>query len=90
MREARKLNGEQLELFEPGEVQTFKASVNPMIAAYGEGPEGAKCRTCKHFGYKQYANRYYKCGLRGKDGARTDHNFYWPACRKYEIAREAK
>jgi hypothetical protein len=76
-----------MELFGTGEVQTFKSITNPMIAAYGEGPEGAKCRTCAHFTCKEYANRYYKCKLRGTDGKRTDHNYYWPACGKYELSK---
>lgn len=79
-----------MELFGANEVRSYESTPNPMITAYGEGPEGARCRTCAHLVCKEYAKRYYKCKLRGTDGVRTDHNYYWPACSKYEIARGTK
>lgn len=75
---------EQMELFTNREVSIGRNESNPMIAAYGTGPEGTKCRDCTHFGYKQFAKKYYKCELRGTIGASTDHNYYFTACGKYE------
>jgi hypothetical protein len=80
--------GGQMELFGAGEVQTFKSVSNPMIAAYGEGPEGARCRTCAHLTCEQYKEPYYKCKFVGwRDGMRRSHNYYWPACGKYELSK---
>lgn len=57
--------------------------VNPMCYAFGELP-GFKCKDCTHLFFKQFARRYYKCELRkNTDGAATDHQVNWPACKKF-------
>ena len=65
---------------------TRAAIGNPMVKAYGRyWEDNVRCKDCKHLFYKQYANRYYKCELRGDTGgAGTDHRKYWPACMKFE------
>ena len=58
---------------------------NPCIAVYGDGPPGAKCKTCELL-YRQSgtAKTYYKCELRRNTrGPGTDHRVNWPACGKY-------
>jgi hypothetical protein len=58
--------------------------VNPMLASYGVGPEGAKCGGCSHLFVKEWAGRYFKCDLRGNtNGPGTDHRVRWPACGRY-------
>jgi hypothetical protein len=74
---------EQIELFTNREVTIGRTETNPMIKVYGKGPEGTKCRNCNHLTCVQYANKYYKCELRGTKGASTDHNYYFSACGKY-------
>lgn len=80
---------EQMDLFPNGEVTEDRKRLNPMIRAYGTGPTGAKCKNCKQFSCVQYANRYYKCELRGTTGASTDHNYHFDACGKYEPEESA-
>ena len=59
--------------------------MNPMVAAWGRGPEGETCAHCAHLYGKQYANTYWKCDLRANTGgAATDHRVRWPACAKFE------
>jgi hypothetical protein len=59
---------------------------NPMIAYFGRGPDGTRCKTCVHCRYPDgYGRRYYKCDLRRlTHGAATDHRVRWPACGRYE------
>jgi hypothetical protein len=61
---------------------------NPMIKVYGVGPNGAKCKTCKHLtSIRPGQNKYYKCSLRGiTHGPGTDHRVNWNACGKYQHA----
>src|SRR5690606_18232630 len=62
-----------------------KKLFNPCIAVFGQGPEGARCKTCEHLYVKQYAGRYFKCDLRrNSNGPATDHKANWPACGKYK------
>jgi hypothetical protein len=60
---------------------------NPMIAAHGFGPEGAKCGQCAYLRCHQWDKRYYKCLLRGKPthGPATDHRVNWPACGRFAL-----
>lgn len=56
-------------------------------APIGSGPAGETCKTCKHSGYVQMANRYYKCGLMRKkwtNGPGSDIRLRWAACEKWE------
>lgn len=62
---------------------------NPMRKTHGPGPDGAKCKTCKHLFAKRWDRTYYKCALRGNtNGAGTDHRVRWNACAKYEEDKE--
>lgn len=66
--------------------------LNPCIVVFGEGPAGAKCKTCQHFRKFDYHNKkLYKCHLRGySHGPGTDHRVRWDACAKYEERNEAE
>lgn len=58
---------------------------NPLIPAYGPGPEGKICKNCTHFFRKQLSRVYRKCDLRKHtNGPGSDHKANWPACGKYE------
>jgi len=58
--------------------------LNPLVRAYGPGPEGAKCKTCRHLFRKRMSKVYIKCELRANTcGPGTDHRANWPACAKY-------
>ena len=58
---------------------------NPLIAVFGPGPGGARCKTCRHLFCNERSRRYYKCDLRRcSHGPATDHRINWPACGKYE------
>ena len=81
----------QQDLFDAGEripaepVSRKKLPCTP--APIGSGPVGETCKTCKHCGYRQLANRYYKCDLMSKQwtgGAGTDIKLRWAACEKWE------
>lgn len=75
--------GEQLELFPEIEEQIV---LNPLIRFFGTGPQGTKCKTCKHLVINQPGqNKYYKCFKRGiTNGAATDHRVGWQSCGKYQ------
>ena len=63
---------------------------NPLVAVYGPGPEGAKCKTCDRLTYHTCRKRFYKCTLRKiTRGPATDHLVNWPACAKYQPRSEA-
>jgi hypothetical protein len=65
--------------------------INPCIALYGYGPEGAICRDCTHCRYRQDnpKAKHWKCDLRKlTHGAATDHRVGWPACGRYEKRTE--
>ncbi len=58
---------------------------NPLVRIFGKGPEGRKCKECKHLFVKQYASRYYKCALRvDTNGPGSDHRANYPACSKFQ------
>jgi len=59
---------------------------NPMVYKHGAGPEGAKCKTCRHVvQIRPGQNRYWKCDRRSLSHSQTsDHRLKWPACRLYE------
>lgn len=58
---------------------------NPVIRAYGFGPENTCCKTCSHLIKRVYSGTYYKCGLRQNTGGpATDHRINWNACGRYE------
>ena len=59
---------------------------NPMVRVYGKGPEGIRCKHCKHLYYSQPGqNRYLKCELRPfTHGPGTDHRANWDSCLKFE------
>lgn len=60
-------------------------NINPCIAVLGKGPDGEKCKNCKHLISKKYAKTYYKCALRGtSNSTSTDHRVNWPACGKFD------
>jgi hypothetical protein len=68
-----------------GRLGAFK--VNPLLALYGPGPEGAICRDCVHLERHQYGTTFYKCDLRRNTSSpTTDHRVRWPACGKFEAA----
>lgn len=55
----------------------------------GAGPEGEKCKTCRHLTYNQCAKAYPKCGLMMRvwtGGRGTDILVNSPACEKWEAA----
>jgi hypothetical protein len=57
---------------------------NPLVKAFGPGPEGKKCKDCVHLFRKKFANTYIKCDLRPNTGGpATDHRANWPACKKF-------
>ena len=60
---------------------------NPLVVAYGPGPEGAVCGSCRFLKWKGgHSRRYYGCENRGPftHGPATDHLVGWPACRLFE------
>jgi hypothetical protein len=63
---------------------------NPMIRAWGYGPEGKQCKNCKNLViHGDHARNYWKCLLRRiTNGPATDHRVKWTACGKYEDERE--
>lgn len=76
------MSGETLTLL------TIAAEPNPMRAAHGNGPPGARCKTCVYLTVHGHSRNYYKCGLRGiTSGSATDHRINWSACSLYEHAR---
>jgi hypothetical protein len=58
---------------------------NPMVRAFGRGPEGKICRECRHMIVKRFAKTYYKCRFReNTNGPGSDHRVRWSACVKFE------
>lgn len=63
----------------------LKVKGNPLIRAYGPGPECKICKNCKHLWVKKMSGRYLKCDLRPLTaGPGSDHRAKWAACGKYE------
>jgi len=80
---------EQLELFEGVEIPPLNP--NPMVRAFGRGPNGVKCRTCRYLQKKEQGKTYYKCQYRGDtNGPGTDHRVNWDACVLYKEATGMK
>src|SRR4051812_7898721 len=63
-----------------------KPAHNPCLDVFGQGPDGATCKTCQHLEQHNGGSRnYYKCNLRPRSGGPgTDHRLNWPACGKHE------
>ena len=61
-----------------------KPKINPLIAAFGKGPEGKKCGSCVFHYFKSVAKDYPKCSKRRRGGAATDHSSRYDACGAYE------
>jgi ribosomal protein L37AE/L43A len=61
-------------------------SSNPMVRAYGFGPDGKKCKDCAFLLRDEYHNvTYFKCEKRGVTrGKGTDHRVRYEACSKFE------
>ncbi|MFD2172410.1 hypothetical protein [Tumebacillus lipolyticus] len=58
---------------------------NEMVRAYGAGPTGARCKTCRYLLVKHFSGKYFKCAFRKlTNGPGTDHRANWRACSKYE------
>ena len=82
---------EQFELELGVPIDESKSDKNPMVQVYGYGPEGKRCKHCKYLYYKQFANKYYKCGLRvNTNGPATDHRVNWSACGKFEEVNDGE
>lgn len=63
----------------------FGRRVNPCVQAYGLGPDGATCKTCRRLYRKHFGKTYIKCDLRPNTrGPGSDHRVGYPACAKYE------
>lgn len=61
-----------------------RPKTNPLIAAYGPGPDDAKCKTCTFHFFREFSKNYPKCERRGVSGsASTDHSSRYDACGKY-------
>jgi hypothetical protein len=58
---------------------------NPLVRAYGAGPEGKRCKGCAHLTQKR---RWFKCDLRAgtfeKSSPVSDHRANWWACGKFQ------
>lgn len=53
----------------------------------GQGPDGERCRTCRHFYRRSMAKTYFKCHLNRllwTGGPKTDIKATSPACEKWE------
>jgi hypothetical protein len=72
-------------LIEDFQKPTSLERINPVIAAYGVGPEGRQCKDCTHLCSHGRGKTFYKCDLRNiTHGAATDHRIAWPACGKFD------
>jgi len=72
----------------PDEALVFApADPNPLVRTFGRGPDGKRCKDCRHFYVIEFANRYFKCRIRGNSGGpATDHRANWKTCAKFEEA----
>ena len=60
---------------------------NPLAQYLGYGPEGAKCKKCRHLYKKSVPSgkHFYKCGRQMKKNEfGKDWRVSWNACRLYE------
>lgn len=73
-------SGEEIPIKKPIE------SDNPMVRAFGRGPEGKKCKECEFLiRYHWRSTSYFKCEKRGiTHGPGTDHRLKYEACSKFE------
>ena len=54
-------------------------------APIGSGPAGETCGTCKHATCREFAKRYWKCGLvKATGGPGTDIRLKWAACSRWQ------
>ena len=68
-----------------GQPPTKVKRTNPLIAAYGPGPEGKRCSDCVFLEGRRYARTYYKCLKRlVTSSAATDHGKSFPACGAFK------
>lgn len=75
---------EQFELDLGVPEEPSKLNANPMVQAFGFGPDKKKCKHCQHLFHKQFANKYWKCSLRvNTNGPSTDQRVNWSACSKF-------
>ena len=66
-------------------IKEAKKPVNPLLKIFGAGPEGERCKNCKHIFDRSFSKKYYKCNLRiNTNSAKTDHRVNWQACAKFE------
>lgn len=72
------------------DAREIAAEPNPCRKAWGPGPAGKRCKHCLWLYSKIFANKYYKCKMRGLDtnGPGTDHRVNWLACGKFEDLKE--
>jgi hypothetical protein len=55
----------------------------------GRGPEGKRCKDCKHMVRQEFAKTYFKCGLTNyTSGKATDIKATSPSCQYFEEAKE--
>jgi hypothetical protein len=63
-------------------------ALNPCVRAFGRGPEGEICKTCRHLFCHATNKLFYKCDLRAfTNGPGSDHRVRWPACAKWEAKK---
>jgi hypothetical protein len=79
----------QMELFDGEPIYDYTRK-NPMVVAYGKGPDGTRCKTCDHLCIIQPGqNTYNKCKIRGiTHGPGTDHRVNYAACARYKQIEE--
>ena len=76
---------DQIEIWEKTDDVPPKKKQNPMVAAWGAGPDKMRCKNCIHLKFHQYSDKYNKCRLRRKpNGIEPKHRMSWPACAKFE------
>jgi hypothetical protein len=66
---------------------TMRVKKRGHAAQPGTGPEGEKCKTCRHIQRKRYAKVYIKCGHKyggQSNGPATDIRANDPACELWE------
>lgn len=64
------------------EYQLFK-----IVNNYRKSKSKERCKVCKHCGYVQYANSYYKCDLLGLSSSPATDIRVNNVCDKFEIDR---
>jgi hypothetical protein len=66
-------------------------NINPCLAAFGNGPDGEKCKNCVHLLKRSARNStFYKCEKRKiTSSVASDHRVNWSACGQFK-AKEAE